>query len=262
MNQRYIEVVDYSHDWPLACAREAANIKHALGDNCLEVHHIGSTSVVGLAAKPIIDMLPVVRDIRAVDQHAMEALGYEAKGEFGIPFRRFFTKGQDLRTHNAHVFEQGNSEIERHLKFRDWMRNHPADRDAYAELKKSLAKKFPNDIESYCLGKEGFIANIDAQAGWDGVKFVVAMTPKEWEAYHRIGKEHAHPSLAGENHCHFVFYKGVKIVGAAHVECLNAAEVAKRFLATDEPFKEHGYESYMMHILEKWIHSQGFVVAA
>ncbi len=268
MKTRHIEVVPYNPNWPSAFKTEAAKIKQALGDNCIEVHHIGSTSVPELAAKPIIDMIPVVCDIGAVDKLAMEALGYETMGEFGIPFRRFFSKSKDLRTHNVHVFEQGNLEIERHLKFRDWMRNNPKDRDAYAELKNNLAIKFPNDIKSYCIGKDDFIANIDAKAGWDGFRFVMAATPKELEAYHRIRREQIfaplniiydenHPTLTLKNHFHFILYKGSKIVSVIHVELLNQMQAAIRSLATDEPYKRNGYGGYIMQLVEKWIKTQG-----
>ena len=268
MKNRNIEVVPYNPDWPLAFEVEAARIKQALGDNCIEVHHIGSTSVPGLAAKPIIDMIPVVRDIYAVDKLAMEALGYEAKGEFGIPFRSYFTKGKDIRSHNIHIFEQGDSEIERHLKFRDWMHNNPVDKEAYATLKNGLAEKFPNDIEAYCIGKDEFVANIDAKAGWDGFRFVMAATPREWEVYHRIRREQIfvplniiynenHPTFTADNHYHFVLYKGVKIICGAHVEFLNESQAAIRSLSTDELHKKNGYGSYMMRMIEKWIKSQG-----
>ncbi|MEK6734215.1 MAG: GNAT family N-acetyltransferase [Pseudomonadota bacterium] len=268
MKNRYIEVVAYNPDWPLAFEAEAVKIKQALGNNCIEIHHIGSTSVPGLAAKPIIDMMPVVRDLGAVNNLAMEALGYEAKGGDGIPFRSYFTKGKDLRTHNVHIFEQGNLEIERHLNFRDWMCNNPVDKEAYAELKNHLAEKFPNDIKSYRIDKDEFIANIDAKAGWNGFRFVMAFTPKEWEAYHHIRREQIfapinvvydenHPSLTAENNFHFILYKGTKIVSVAHVEFLNKYESAIRSLATDEPHKRNGYGTYMMKMIEKWIKSQG-----
>lgn len=167
---RYIEVVPYNSNWPKHFAKEAEKIKQALGENCIEIHHIGSTSVAGLAAKPLIDILPVVKDIRLVDNSisAMQELGYEARGEFGIAFRRFFVKRKDVRTHNVHVFEEGNSEIDRHLKFRGWMRKYPEDRNKYAELKLNLAEKFPNNIHSYCLGKEEFIHSINNNSDWKG----------------------------------------------------------------------------------------------
>lgn len=166
---RKIEVVEYNPNWPQLFEIEAKRVKKALGKNCIQIHHIGSTSITGLSAKPIIDMLAVVQDIQIVDiaNQAMESLGYEAKGENGIAFRRFFQKGKNIRTHHVHVFQKGNSEINRHLKFRDWMRSHPDDAENYARLKVELSYKFPNDIDKYCNGKDAFIASIDAQNGFD-----------------------------------------------------------------------------------------------
>jgi len=87
-----IHVIPYHSEWPQLFEIEAAKIKQALSDNCITIHHIGSTSVTGLAAKPIIDMVPVVKNITTVDSAAkkMLALGYEAKGEYGMLFRRYF----------------------------------------------------------------------------------------------------------------------------------------------------------------------------
>jgi GrpB-like predicted nucleotidyltransferase (UPF0157 family) len=161
-----IQVVTYNTEWPHLFEMEAKLIKDALGENCIAVHHIGSTAVPGLSAKPIIDIVPVVKDILLVNQFtpAMENIGYIAKGEYGIPFRRYFQKGNAKRSHNVHVFEAGNNEIHRYLRFRDWMRTHVNDRDAYGALKAELALKYPNDILNYSLGKESFIADIDSKA--------------------------------------------------------------------------------------------------
>ena len=108
---------------------ESEYVKHALGSNCIVIYHIGSTAVPGLASKPVIDLMPVVLDINAVDlcNEAMEILDYTARGEDGIPLRRCFRKGSHIRTHHVHVFEQGNPQIDRHLRFRNWMRNNAED---------------------------------------------------------------------------------------------------------------------------------------
>lgn len=266
-----IEVVPYNENWPKAFAKEAEKIREALGDNCIEIHHIGSTSVPGLAAKPLIDILPVVKDIHLVNEAIsdMQKIGYEAKGEFGIPFRYFFTKSIGTsRTHNVHAFEKGNSEIERHLNFRNWMRNKEDDRNAYALLKIKLAAEYPNDIYYYCCGKDNFVNEIDRKAGWNGYRFVMAATPKEWQEYHRIRREQIfeplniiydenHPTITASNHYHFVLYKGLNIVSVAHVEFINESEVAIRSLATDKPYKMKGYAKHMMQLLEKWIKLKG-----
>lgn len=139
-----------------------------MGGNLLAVHHIGSTSIPGMPAKPIIDLLAVVADIGEVDRHLtqVEALGYEAKGEFGIPGRRFFRRDDaaGVRTHHIHAFESGSPHIERHLAFRDYLRSHSEPAMRYGELKRRLAAAHPNDIEAYMDGKDGFIKEVEARA--------------------------------------------------------------------------------------------------
>lgn len=160
---RKVEVVPYNPSWPNIFNIEAKKIQEALGINCLKIHHIGSTSVQGLAAKPIIDMIPVVSDINDIDlcNNAMLQLGYEVKGEFGIPFRHFFKKDG----FNIHVYQAANPEIERYIKFRDWLASHPHDRENYQKLKMQLAEKHPYDVFSYCAGKEEFVRKIDKLSG-------------------------------------------------------------------------------------------------
>jgi len=91
-------------------------------------------------------------------------IGYEPKGENGLPGRRFFQKGGDSRTHHIHFYEIGNTEIERHLAFRNYLRTHPDAVKKYGSLKKELAQRFPNDIEAYISGKEHLVLKIEKQA--------------------------------------------------------------------------------------------------
>lgn len=164
---QHVRVVDYDPAWERAYREEAKRIQDVLGDNCVEIYHIGSTAVPGLAAKPILDILPVVRSLAAADgaAGAFEALGYEYLGEFGIPGRRYLRRGGDERTHQVHIFAAGDEDnIRRHLAFRDYMRAHPEEREAYARLKKALAARFPYDIGAYCDGKEAFVRDREAKA--------------------------------------------------------------------------------------------------
>lgn len=138
-----------------------------MGDNCKAVHHIGSTAVYGLAAKPIIDIMPVVYNLEAVDNAALEfeKAGYEYMGEFGIAGRRYLRKGSDKRTHQIHIFAETNvNDIKRHLAFRDYLRVNKDVRDEYAKLKKELAKRYPDDIESYCDSKDEFVKAVEKDA--------------------------------------------------------------------------------------------------
>lgn len=162
-----VRVVLYDPAWKEEYRREAAAIQRILGDNLAALHHIGSTAVGGLAAKPIIDILPVVRQLWRVDEcnPAFEALGYECMGEFGIPGRRYFRKGGDNRTHQIHVFEQDNeADIKRHLAVRDYLRAHPDAAAAYGKLKTELAARYPQDIEGYCDGKDAFVKELERTA--------------------------------------------------------------------------------------------------
>ncbi len=161
-----VEVVPYDPSWKEAYCEEAHKILEVLGSELLEIHHIGSTSIPGIYAKPIIDILGGARKIEDIDKYtdAMARIGYEAWGEFGLPGRRFFVKGVPKRTHNLHIFEAGNTEITRHLAFRDYMIAHPADAQQYSELKKELAEKHKGDIDGYCDGKDAFVKAMERKA--------------------------------------------------------------------------------------------------
>jgi len=165
-NVRIIEVVEYNLDWEVEFIKESKSIYDIMGKEILKIHHIGSTSIPGIVAKPIIDILVEVRNIENIDLYneSLENRGYIAKGEYGIENRRFFLKGVYNRTHHIHVFETGNSEIKRHTNFRDYMIEHPEDAKQYGELKKELATKFKYDNEGYCNGKDTFIKKIDKKA--------------------------------------------------------------------------------------------------
>jgi GrpB-like predicted nucleotidyltransferase (UPF0157 family) len=139
-----------------------------MGSNLMEIHHIGSTAIPGIHAKPIIDMLAVASDLATVDAGTaqMESLGYEVMGEFGIAGRRYFRRDNTAgeRTHQVHTFQRGSPHIQRHLAFRDFLRAHMAIADQYAELKQRLAGAHPTDMEAYMDGKDGFVKEMEARA--------------------------------------------------------------------------------------------------
>ncbi|KTC92585.1 MULTISPECIES: bifunctional GrpB family protein/GNAT family N-acetyltransferase [Legionella] len=270
-DQRLIEVVPYDPAWPTQFSLEASLVKNALGDNCIEIHHMGSTAVPGLAAKPVIDMIPVVKDISKVDAAnlLMGKLGYEARGEYGILFRRYFQKGGNHRTHHAHVFEVGNPEIERHLKFRNWMRANPEDRKAYGKLKQSLAVQYPHDMDAYCLGKDSFIAEIDKKTGFKGLRIVHALTPREWAAakhlrhfyfFDRTGIPDPYTwTFDDPKHIHFLLYQGSDIVGYAHIQQWPNHRAAMRIIVIDEPYRNQGIGGQFLELCERWLRQVGFI---
>lgn len=273
MLPKIIEITPYNPACPQMFEEEALLIKQALGDNIVAIHHIGSTSVPGLAAKPKIDVIVEVAHWEGV-QAQLEQLGYIYKGELNIPFRYGFGKRGTIPEFNLHVYEEGNPEVKLNLMFRDYLRTHKQAREEYEALKYALiAQKEKHErlvpyFSEYNRSKDGFIKNILDQAGFNELCLRCCLHYDEWEQYHRIRKEQIfdpiqvvydpnHPSLTMENHFHFVLYRGTTIVSVAHVELLNETEAVLRSLATDEPFKRKGYASHLMMLLEKWVKRKG-----
>ncbi|MED4059308.1 GrpB family protein [Priestia megaterium] len=162
-----ITVVAHNPNWKYEYLNEEYSIKEMLQKELVNIFHIGSTSIQNLKAKPIIDILLVVNDIRRLDNYSdqFEKLGYEVMGEFGIKRRRYYRKGGDNRTHQIHAFQYDNiQEIERHLSFRDYLRQNQMISNEYGALKAELAHRFPNDIEGYSDGKDAFVKRIEKEA--------------------------------------------------------------------------------------------------
>jgi len=154
-------VVPHDSNWREAFDSEAANIRKALNSIQLEIHHIGSTAIPGIYAKPVIDLLVVVPNLKSLDagKERMVSIGYEPMGECGIPGRRYFRKNgiNGMRTHNVHAFEQGTLGVRRHLAFRDYLICHPKIAEEYSLLKQQLAISCRNSLVDYMDGKNHFI---------------------------------------------------------------------------------------------------------
>ena len=164
---RKIVVVPYDQRWHERYRREAVKVTEIMGEQAVSIHHIGSSSIPNMKAKPIIDILVEVENIDMIDElnDNMVKEGYLPKGENGIPRRRYFVKGKGVtHTHHVHMFQTGNPEIERHLNFRDYLITHPLEAQTYGHLKEALAQRFPEDGLSYTTGKNDYIKRIDHKA--------------------------------------------------------------------------------------------------
>jgi len=164
---RKIEVVPYDPSWVRKYETEAEKLIKLFGYHLMEIHHIGSTAIPDMAAKPTIDILGVVKDIEAVDEmdQAMQEIGYQPKGENGIPGRRYFQKiVGEVHVFHVHTFEDGHPEIHRLLNFRDYLRAHPDAASEYQALKVYLAAKFTFEPDKYTEGKNALIQQIDQRA--------------------------------------------------------------------------------------------------
>ncbi len=154
--------------WPEIFAGEAQAIRQALDDVLVGVEHVGSTAIPGLAAKPVIDIAVSVTSLAEAEAKipALKALGYDCRGENGIPGRLFFRKGlvEFKRTHHLHLVEAGHEQWKAMLAFRNYLRSHPGDARRYEELKRALAEKFRDNRSAYTNGKAKFVQAVLAKA--------------------------------------------------------------------------------------------------
>jgi GrpB-like predicted nucleotidyltransferase (UPF0157 family) len=164
-----VELVAHDLRWAEAAKTESDALAAALGSAILVVHHIGSTSVPNIRAKPILDLVPVVTSLERLDEcrGLTEALGYEWWGEFGLPERRYCTK-DDLNTRRRlvqlHCYETGSSEIVRHLAFRDYLRARSDLAREYEQEKLRCQALHPDNTHSYGSCKNAWIKRIESQA--------------------------------------------------------------------------------------------------
>lgn len=153
--------VEYDPDWPRLFEREAARIRDILGPTALRIEHAGSTSVPGLAAKPIIDMVLVVPDTTDEDAYvpALTQAGYRLTFREPDWYEHRHFKGPDTNV-NLHTFSAGCVEIDRMLAFRDWLRSHDEDRDRYLNVKRELATRTWGSVNEYADAKSEVIGEI------------------------------------------------------------------------------------------------------
>ena len=166
---RTILIADYDPAWPELFQREADRIRDLLGGRIIELEHVGSTSVPGLAAKPIIDILLVVADSADENSYlaSLESGGYLLRIREPNWYEHRLFKGQATRV-NLHVLSSGCPEIARMLRFRDWLRGNPADRDLYERTKRALARKEWADLHGSADAKTTVVEDILCNA-YDGL---------------------------------------------------------------------------------------------
>ena len=173
---RTVQVSEYDPCWTRAFANEADALRGVFGHDLIAIHHIGSTSVPGLSAKPIIDILVVLRDTESIGRFSdrMEQLGYRVRGECldaeipGTPGRYYFSKDdKGIRTHQVHACAEGHSEIVDKIAFRNYLSAHQRVTAEYGTLKRELAQRFRQDNIGYMRGKDAFVrAALDRAREW------------------------------------------------------------------------------------------------
>ncbi len=164
-----VVVEQYNEEWAADFQAIKAELNVALGNLALRIEHIGSTSVIGLSAKPIIDIDVVIRDVSLLEDviDALGKVGYRHEGDLGIKGREAFKYDgkEHLRKHHLYVCAENSSELNRHIKFRDYLRSHPEAVVEYSRIKEKGAALFPDDMEKYIEYKSPFIEKIYAEIG-------------------------------------------------------------------------------------------------
>ena len=155
-------IKDYDPSWPVLFAALRAKLAATLGDLAASIEHVGSTAVPGLAAKPILDIDVLLRSAEdlplAIERLA--PLGYRHQGDLGIAGREAFVTPPRIPPHHLYVCRPDSPAFRRHILFRDYLRTHSADAQAYACLKRRLAAQFPDDRVAYTEAKSGFVTAI------------------------------------------------------------------------------------------------------
>jgi GrpB-like predicted nucleotidyltransferase (UPF0157 family) len=162
-----VEVKAYDPEWPRTFDRIYGHVWPVVQHAAMALEHVGSTSVPGLSAKPVVDACIVVASPRDIP-HVVKALtkiGYVHRGDLGVPEREAFRHPPSLPKHHLYATHRGSLSLRNHLGLRDYLRSHPAAVQEYGNLKETLAKRFPEDVDSYIAGKTDFILGILRQAG-------------------------------------------------------------------------------------------------
>ncbi|MBL8591665.1 MAG: GrpB family protein [Devosia sp.] len=164
-----VELKPHDRLWAGAVAAEAERLAAALGPELLAVHHIGSTAIPGIVAKPVLDIVPVVRSLDALDdaRAEVEALGYQWWGEYGLAGRRFCTLDDPAtgkRRIHLHCYQQGATAIGRHLAFRDYLVARPELARQYEAVKRRCFGQHPTSSHDYSTCKGDWIRRIEAEA--------------------------------------------------------------------------------------------------
>lgn len=262
-DRKHIEVVPYDPQWPQQFELERGIIQKALSNDLLAIHHVGSTSVPGLAAKPKIDIIAVVKSGKAAINQ-LEKNGYQYRGEYNIPLHFGFSKRGPVEV-NLHVYEEGHPEIELNLIFRDFLRNNQRACEIYAALKRELLlddSAFERGQTGFChytLRKGDFIRSVLDQAGFKRVRMLKCNDETEFNAAKALRK--LYPFKDGDAgiiqhdpaYENLLLYEGTHVIGYANLHLLDEQRASLSLLIIEPKMRRRGYGKQMLAWIEKWL---------
>lgn len=266
MKYKHIQVDEYNPEWPKMFEEESQLIKAALGNNCIALHHVGSTSVSGLLAKPTIDIIGVIKDRKAAITD-LEAAGYQYRGEYNIPLRLFFNRKAE-RDINLHVYENGHPDIVMNLVFRDYLKAHPEAVKRYIALKQELLTKQSSFLKTnssytgYNLGKDAFIREILNKAGFNRLRTMCCTHHEEWNSAKKLRAQYYKEKGITDSYDwtqedserkHLVLYKGTEIIGYAQVDFRTEEEATVSTIVISKIYQNEDYEKKFVKFIEHWL---------
>jgi GrpB-like predicted nucleotidyltransferase (UPF0157 family) len=270
---KQINIESYNPNWPVQFTKVAENIKLALNDNLLGIHHVGSTSVPNLAAKPKIDIIGVVRELK-FNHYDLLKLGYKYRVSDNIPFRQSFIYRTSELNINLHIFEGNDPEIDLNLLFRDHLRMNSSDREDYQRLKLQLiqnenAHNTQGDMYTgYTLGKNSFIQTILKKTDFKDLRLVISTHYLEWKKVREFRNKYFFAPLKildpyiwtfdHKAHKHFLLYKGVDIIGYLHLQLWPDKRAAIRMIVIDAIERKKSYGTNLIKLVEKWLKFQKY----
>ncbi|MBQ3565422.1 MAG: GrpB family protein [Alphaproteobacteria bacterium] len=205
----------HSDRWKIDFLNESENIREILKDKLIETHHIGSTAITSILAKPKIDIACIVSDLDA--SRVLEQHGYVFKGEFNIPFRYFFSKKGEVSA-NLHVMLPGNHELQNFLNFRDYLNSDKEARKIYSDFKRTIesnlnSQKADSMFNDYTMAKNKIVAELIKKSGFKGIcmRFVAHYLEQEYEKIQCVKNE----LQTNPNDVRVVLYQGANIIGYA-----------------------------------------------
>ncbi|MBS0184983.1 MAG: GrpB family protein [Proteobacteria bacterium] len=274
---RILEIISYDPLWPKMFEEEAQKIKAALGENYSSLYHIGSTSVVSLAAKPIIDILLVVNKITDSYPEALASLDYKFRGRIVSPLSNFYQKGIPQPQFHLHLYEEGDEAIGLHLSLQHYLRNHPSEIISYSQLKFHLQEKYKdkNDYAQYRIEKAPFIEDLLQKAKFEGLtlNYIESSlnknaSEKDWIIFKEFQKEEFlnfkdddtlfNACISEKDHLYFSLKKGLTVVTVAHVVMLDSHKAFLKSIATFDSLEGKKYAQKIFELLQKWANSHHY----
>lgn len=258
-SEKPLLIVPYNPEWAVFFEQEAQKIKACMGEVCVDVIHVGSTSVEGLSAKPIIDIILVTNNLQQARKLLTEKLGYRHKGEYNLPLRDLYGKKDKWEIY-LHVHLAWNAEIRLNVSFRDYLRSHPDAKKAYETTKiqasqaQGATEKTNTGITRYNLLKNDQIVSILKATGFDGLCVRFATQPAEHQAFDLYKKGFYGEALEEKQGLatdvkKFVIYKGTAIEGAAELFVMGEDRYLLNFLNT----RSAEYSEKLLQVIQLWL---------